>query len=112
MATTTDAAKLYKAIQILADHVGREAPLTQVLAYLKIGARDEVDQGRLMEELGLSSAGSSRTIQALSNVHYAKNRPGYGLVERQLDPMDLRRRVLTLTPEGKKLLTKMGAALK
>jgi DNA-binding MarR family transcriptional regulator len=106
---TAEAAMLYRLTQEMADVLDREAPITQMMAFLRIAMSGDtgIDQGRLADDLKLSSAGASRTIQALSTIHYLKDRPGYGLVERVFDPTDNRRRELKLTPKGEKAVDKL-----
>jgi DNA-binding MarR family transcriptional regulator len=102
-------ASLHQQMSLLTDVFDREAPLSYVAAFLRIAHAGDVgvDQGRLQEELGMSSSGISRTIQALSDVHWLKDRPGLKLVERMLDPTDNRRRALRLSPAGRALLHRL-----
>lgn len=104
-----EAATLYRFVQELADVLDREAPITQALAFLRVAMAGDVgiDQGKLADDLKISSAGSSRTIQALSTIHYLKDRPGYGLVERVFDPTDNRKRELKLTAKGRRAVDKL-----
>jgi DNA-binding MarR family transcriptional regulator len=109
-----EATSLLRLMQEMADVLDREAPLTQAIAFLRIAAAGDmgIDQGRLADDLKLSSAGASRTIQALSSIHYLKDRPGYGLVERVFDPTDNRKRELKLTSKGEKAVEKLIDAAK
>ena len=103
------ASALYEALQMLADELHRDAPMTQYMALLRIAlAGDEgIDQAKVMDSLNISSAGMSRTVQALGPVHYMKDRDGFNLVDRAMDVTDNRKRVLKLTPKGEKLMAKV-----
>jgi len=107
------AGMLYKLVTILSEELDREMPLTQVLAFARVALAGDagLDQGKLQEDLALNSSSTSRTIQALSAVHYYKDRPGYDVVERVFDTQDLRKRSLRLTPNGEKLMAKIQAIL-
>lgn len=106
--TTTEAARLYRIVAALADELDKDAPIVQALALLRVAMMGEVDQGKLQDDLALSSAGASRTIQALSRIHYSKDRPGFDLVERAFDPADNRRRTIRLTTKGQSALTRLA----
>src|ERR1700730_12034842 len=104
---------LLKMVSLLAEEMDKEMPLTQVLMFAKVAIAGDagVDQGRLEKELNLSSAGTSRTAQALSKIHYNKDRPGYDVIESTFDAQDRRLRALKLTPKGEKIITKMQQIL-
>lgn len=107
------AATLYKMMTILADEMDVEMPLTQVLVFARVAVAGDagIDQGRVQDELRMSSASASRTVQALSKVHYFKDRPGFDVVERVFDPKDNRKRTLKLTPKGEKLMARVQVLL-
>lgn len=113
MAASEEQARALAVLQALASILNRDAPLVQAMALLSIARAGDggVDQARLMTELKTSTAGISRTVQALSAVHYMKDREGYGLVERVFDPMDNRRRTLRLTASGRKAVAKVLSAM-
>lgn len=109
-----DAAALYRLAQEMSDILDRDTPLVQVLAFLRVAMSGDIgiDQGKLADDIALSNSGTSRTVQALSTMHYLKDRPGYGLVERVFDPTDNRRRELKLTAKGQKALDRLSESLK
>lgn len=111
--TSSEAAKVWKVLQALASELDRDAPLMQALALARIAMAGEVglDQSVLMDDLKASSASTSRTVQALSSVHYLKDRAGYGLVERIFDASDNRRRTLKLTTNGRRAIDKVVGAI-
>lgn len=85
--------------------IDRDVPITILLVFLAVAeaGAEGVDQGEVMDNLEISSAGMSRAVQSLGKVHYLKGKPGFDLVERTFDPTDNRRRVLKLTSAGEKL---------
>lgn len=109
----TTAGLVLRILSTFAHELDKDMPLSQLLAFARVAASGDagVDQGKLMDDLSMSSAGASRTIQALSSVHYLKDRAGFDVVERVLDRQDNRRRFLKLTPKGDKLITKISAIL-
>ena len=81
----------------------REVPCTAVTVFLYIAAHDNCHKQALEEDLDMSTASASRTIDMLCD----KNRlskPGYGLVEKRPDPANGRRLIVSLTPKGKAFL--------
>ena len=106
----SDAAALFRLTQELADILDRDAPLTQALVFLRVASAGAIgaDQGRIAEDLKLPPSVASRSVQALSHVHYLKDRPGFGLIERVLDPTDNRRRELRLTAHGSKAIERLA----
>jgi DNA-binding MarR family transcriptional regulator len=111
---TAEAAALYRLAKELSETLDRDAPLVQVLAFLRVAMSGDMgmDQGKLADEIALSNSGTSRTVQALSSMHYLKDRPGYGLVERVFDPTDNRKRELKLTAKGQKALDRLAEVAK
>jgi DNA-binding MarR family transcriptional regulator len=100
---------LFKMVTLLAEEMEKEMPLTQVLMFARVALAGGagVDQGRLEKELKLSSAGTSRTAQALSKIHYHKDRPGHDVIESTFDAKDRRLRALKLTPKGERIIAKL-----
>jgi DNA-binding MarR family transcriptional regulator len=55
---------------------------------------------------GLAQSSASRNVAALSGRHWLK-RPGLGLVQLESDPNDIRKKLVTLTPKGKKVIEQL-----
>ena len=110
---TTTAAILNKIVNILNAEMDREMPMTQVTVFARIAAAGDagIDQGTLQDDLQMSSASMSRTVQALSPIHYFKDRPGLNVVERIFDPQDNRKRALRLNAKGQRLMAKLQEVL-
>lgn len=112
--TTTQAATLFRVMQILADELDRDLPLTSALVFARVArAGDEgIDQGKVQDELKMSSSTISRTAQTLGDVHYTKGKAGLGMIERQMNLTDNHKRTLRLTPRGERVMAKVAGALK
>jgi DNA-binding MarR family transcriptional regulator len=116
---TSEAQALLKLMTAIADAFDRETAITTVLTFLKIAAAGEagIDQGRLMKELDISSAGISRTVQTLSPLSWVKDKfghpvPGMDLVDNTFTLGDRRLRTIVLKPKGRALVSKLYEAFK
>lgn len=109
MSLTTTTSSALQFMQTLAGEIDSDEQLSMALVFLRVAAAGGVgiDQGKLQDELQLSSAATSRTVQSLGKVHYSKKRDGYDLVDRAFDATDNRRRMLRLTPKGERLMAKL-----
>lgn len=110
LGTLKSAQDLYELIDALAQEFSRDTSLGYLLTFLRVGMAggEGIDQGRLGEEIGLSPAGMSRAVRALSEVSYDKQREGFGVVEFDLDPTDNRRRIIRLSPKGEQIINKLA----
>lgn len=106
-------AGLYKLMQILVEELDKDLPLSYAMAFLRIAMAGDigVDNRRLQDDLKASSGGMSRMVQTLGAVHWQKDKPGFGLIDRAMGAKDNRTRELTLTPKGEKLVAKLTAQL-
>lgn len=86
--------------------VDNAMPFHQAMVLLLIGLHD-ADGGIEMREIAatlkMSSSSASRNVAALGEWHRLQ-RPGLGLVETSTDYEDRRRKPVTLTTKGRKLL--------
>jgi DNA-binding MarR family transcriptional regulator len=107
-----DARNLFQTVSLIAKELERDIPVTQVLVFLRIAAagRCGIDQGELANELGIPSATMSRTIQALSKVHWTKNKAGFDIVERDMSAVDNRRRCIRINTNGEALMARLQPA--
>lgn len=81
-----------------------EMPTQMVMTFLFIAQHEGCSVREIEGALGISQSSASRNAAALGNLTAFK-KPGYGLVEAKADPMELRRKILRLTPKGKMLMT-------
>ena len=86
------------AIRGLEEH-GNEGRIldAQLLQYLNQNGAATYEE--FQEVLGTSNASISRTVSRLSEVNRL-GKPGYGLVEKLIDPAEGRRYLVRLSPKG------------
>jgi DNA-binding MarR family transcriptional regulator len=84
------------------------------VSFLMIAEGETPDGGLSVTELsnkgGFALSSASRYVQALAELDRHR-RPGHDLVSDQVDPMERRRKVLKLTPKGKRILAQIKRVL-
>lgn len=81
----------------------REMPGQVVSVFLYIASHDGCNKQALEQELGLTTASSSRNTDLLSSGRIGRSTSGLGLITKEVDPGNGRRQVLKLTSQGKDL---------
>jgi len=85
-------------------------PIQMMATFLYIAQ----NSGRTMQEtandLGLSQASVSRNVAALTDWHSAK-KEGHGLLKAVADPMEMRRKIVTLTDKGQRALKRLNGIM-
>lgn len=85
----------------------REMPGQVVSVFLYIASHDGCNKQALEQELGLTTASSSRNTDLLSSGRKGRATSGLGLIRKDVDPSKGRRKVLWLTDKGKELASLM-----
>lgn len=85
----------------------REMPGQVVSCFLYIASHNGCHKQALEQELGFTTASSSRNTDLLSDGRVGRNAEGLGLIKKEPDPSDRRRFMLTLTPKGEKIANQM-----
>ena len=85
----------------------REMPGQVVSVFLYIASHDGCNKQALEQELGLTTASSSRNTDLLSSGRKGRATGGLGLIIKEDDPGNGRRQVLWLTNKGKELASLM-----
>jgi len=75
-------------------------PIHQIQIVLFVGISGDVTYKQIEDELSLSNAAVSRSISSLSAFSRHRVTPGYGLVEKFIDPDEGRRYRVKLAPKG------------
>ena len=83
-------------------------PIQQLAVFLAIARREGLSIAELAKALGLGRSSASRNVAALGDLHWQK-KPGLYLVEDRIDPMELRKKQIYLTPKGRRLLEQIEA---
>ena len=88
-----------------------DMPMQQAEVLLQVALNPKgMQMGDLAKKTSLSPASVSRNISALS-VYNRPDKPGMGLIDVNIDPVDPRRRVASLTQKGKVFMTKLMRTL-
>lgn len=93
--------KIYRAVEELRK-IDPEMQAHTINIFLVVCMNPGITMKDLGQQLGVSQATMSRNIAALGKVHRL-NRPGLDLVEAQEDPAERRRKIVNLTPKGKRI---------
>ncbi len=76
-----------------------EMPIQLAMSFMFIANNEGCSVTDVKKALDLSQSAASRLVAALTEWSNLK-RPGYGLVVSKADPMEMRRKILRLTPKG------------
>ena len=101
-----------KGVRLLAAFRGLdpEIPATVAAVFMTVAAQEGMTMKELADELGISQASCSRNVAYLSKVHRL-HKPGLDLMVATEDPLERRRKVLKLSPKGKRFLEKVEKIL-
>ncbi len=96
--------EIHRALQVIEVFrtIDPEMPIQQASAFLYIALHEGGNMKAITEHMGMALHSTSRNVAALSIEHRLK-RPGYGLVEKNPDPYESRRMIITLLPKGRRV---------
>lgn len=98
-------AALRRAVQEIAEATSPDLSLRQVLLLLEVGSRTgPVSQQELAEDQGIYKSTVSKIVANLSGSAGDVKRAGMGLLTVDLDPADMRSRLVSLSKEGERVL--------
>ena len=86
------------AVRGLEEH-GNEGRILDAQLLLHLNQNGAATYQEMEDVLGTSNASISRTVSRLSDVNRL-GKPGYGLVEKLIDPSEGRRYLVRLSPKG------------
>jgi DNA-binding MarR family transcriptional regulator len=86
-------------------------PVQTLAVFLEVAKNPQISVTELATKCGLAQSSASRNVAALSDWHWLK-KPGLGLVITDLDPMDMRKKFVKLTPKGQKLVDNIVTVMK
>ncbi len=90
--------------KLLGDGVrNSDMPLPVVLCFLYVASHNPCHSTALQDELGMSAASVSRNTDWLCAKRTLKEK-GLGLITKEADPFNARKKLLTLTKEGERLV--------
>lgn len=85
-----------------------DMPIQYALSFLTIAQNEGLSMGDLAQRLGIAQSSASRNIAALSRWH-SFGKEGHDLVEALEDPRERRRKIVSLTPRGHRLIATLRA---
>lgn len=102
-------ARLLKVEQLfrLADE---EVPAQLVTVFCYIASHDPCHMQAIMEDTGLTGNSVSRNTDWLSKTHRL-GKPGMDLIKKEVDPLDNRRKIVTLTSKGRLIADQVKSIL-
>jgi DNA-binding MarR family transcriptional regulator len=80
-----------------------DMPIQYALSFLTLAQNEGLSMGDLAHRLGIAQSSASRNVAALSKWH-SFGKPGHDLVEAREDPRERRRKIISLTPAGRRLI--------
>lgn len=107
---TSNLVKFDKAIGLLRAH-DPNIPIGVIVTFLALSKHEEIVVGELVNQVDLGTTALNRALTYLGSEHWSKNKPGLGLVDQVVNPMDRRSRIASLSPKGRKLAEAMETVL-
>jgi DNA-binding MarR family transcriptional regulator len=87
-----------------------DMPIQYALSFLTIAEHEGLSMGDLAQRLGIAQSSASRNIAALSKWH-SFGKEGHDLVAAEEDPRERRRKIVRLTPKGRRLVAALETIL-
>jgi DNA-binding MarR family transcriptional regulator len=85
-----------------------DMPIQYALSFLTIAEHEGLSMGELAQRLDIAQSSASRNIAALSRWH-SFGKAGHDLVEAMEDPRERRRKIVSLTSAGNRLVAAIRA---
>jgi len=106
--TTSQIGAMYRALKEIADGTSYDLTLRQLLVLLHVGSKTSpLNQNQIAEAQDLYKSTTSKIIANLTGTGGdVKRKGGLGMLDIDLDPADFRSRIVSLSKEGERLLTR------
>lgn len=106
MPVDKDSIEIYmKFVEMFRD-MDAEIPLTTVGVFLVVVQNEHMTMKDMAKILGISQASCSRNVAYLAQYHRL-NKPGLNLLVTREDPEERRRKIVSLTQKGKRVVERM-----
>jgi len=99
----------WKALEQLRS-VDPEMPLQRASTFIYIATHEGCTIKSISDALGVVASTTNRNVRALGKTHRS-GKGGHGLVISDVDPVDPRRLLFSLTPQGKRIATAISTDL-
>lgn len=86
-------------------------PVGEVMAFLTVALNEGASLKELSDKMDMKMSTTSRYLLDLSD-KTRTGAAGYGLVNREVDPNELRRNMYSLTPNGRKIVSQLSASVR
>lgn len=103
------AVRLESSLNKMREQTGSDFPMQHLIVLLDVAAHPDTPIGQIAKRLNMPKSSASRAVAALSDWSWTKKN-GYGLVKKEIDPMESRSKVIRLTAEGMHILQTMTTA--
>ncbi len=103
--------RLERTLRLARASIDPLVPTQLVQAFLAVATNEGRTLTEIAENLGTNISTASRQLLDLGDRN-RKMAPGYQLVDRQVDPMNLRVNRYTLTPKGRILIQELASIMK
>lgn len=103
--------RLERALRQVRTAIDPTVPTQLVQAFLAVALNEGQTLTELAEHLGTNISTASRQLLDLGERN-RKMEPGYNLVDRKVDPMNLRVNRYSLTPKGRLLIKELAEIMK
>lgn len=90
--------------------IDSEMPIQTLAVFLDIAENPGTSVVEVAKRLNMTNAATARNVSTLSDRTWLKKK-GLGLIAKEEDPFELRRKILTLTPKGVRLKQQIEALL-
>lgn len=84
-----------------------DMPMAQAMSLLEIATHEGLSLKELADRVGIGMASASRYVAAFGKPN-PKGTKGHGLVVAVEDPMERRKKIITLTVKGRGFINKLG----
>lgn len=102
---TSELRKIQRFLNAARDHIDTDMTVQKLQVLIEVALSEPLDQGTLVQKVNQTRSAVSKNVANWSALTYKKDK-GPGFIRSDLDPMNLKTRILTITDRGKAALAK------